>query len=110
MAAGMTIKLESHAGEVFANLKQKEQKALTMIGLVAERYASDYESAVDTGNLRRSIDFSVGDRQVAVGTNVEYAVYIEFGHHSFKGLHFLKKSIENHLGEYKDLLESVLNS
>lgn len=34
---------------------------------------------VDTGNLRNSITHEVDDNEGVVGTNVEYAPYVEFG-------------------------------
>ena len=34
---------------------------------------------VKTGNLRRSIDYKVTDDDCEIGTNVEYAPYIEYG-------------------------------
>ena len=37
------------------------------------------EKIVDTGRLRSSVRFRVSKDQVAIGTNVEYAVYNEFG-------------------------------
>ena len=32
-----------------------------------------------TGNLKRSIDYKVTDDECSVGTNVEYAPYVEYG-------------------------------
>lgn len=48
-----------------------------------------------------------------VGTNVEYAPYVEFGHRlpsggQVPGAHFLQQAIENHTSEYKKLIEQAL--
>jgi hypothetical protein len=50
---------------------------------------------------------------VYVGTNVEYAPDIEYGHKTrsgktVKGKPFLKPAIENHMDEYKNILETEL--
>ena len=47
-----------------------------------------------------------GDHTVYIGSNVEYAVYNEL-HHKFKS-GFLRKAVENHLSEYKNIIESEL--
>lgn len=47
-------------------------KALEEVGSAAEDYAKS-ECPVDTGKLRESITHSVGDKEVYIGTNVEYA-------------------------------------
>ena len=53
-------------------------KALTKIGLKMETEAKQ-KCPVDTGTLRRSITFEVENNELTVGTNVEYAPYLEFG-------------------------------
>lgn len=60
--------------------------ALTQCGLVAEGHAKmnlTKQHAVDTGALRNSITYKVtkesGGQVCYVGTNMEYAPYIEFG-------------------------------
>lgn len=58
---------------------------------------------------------SKGDESVYIGTNVEYAKYVEFGHKSPSGKQvpaqpFLKPALENHLDEYKRIAEAVLRN
>jgi hypothetical protein len=36
-------------------------------------------TVVDTGRLRSSITHSFGKNEARVGTNVEYAIYVEYG-------------------------------
>ena len=48
-----------------------------------------------------------------VGTNVEYAPPVEYGHHKpsggvTPGAHFLKSAVEGHTAEYKRLIEQAL--
>lgn len=55
-------------------------KALERCGMQAEGYAKDLVP-VDTGSLRNSISHRVDEREktVYVGTNAEYAAYVELG-------------------------------
>lgn len=52
--------------------------ALEAIGTKAEKYAKE-ETPVDLGRLRNSMTHIVEDDSVYVGTNVEYAKYVELG-------------------------------
>ena len=92
------------------------QKALEMCGLLAEGYAKK-KCPVDTGNLRNSISHKVvpEDKAVYIGTNVEYAPYVELGTGSFykggtpgiKGQRaqpYLKPAVANHRNEYKQII------
>lgn len=111
-------------------------RALTAIGMTAEGYAKEYETAVDTGRLRNSITYVTSEYmgagtytdnqggvyadatgkgvpkkgQVIIGTNVEYAPYIEDGHHSYPGVHFLRNAVADHKDEYAKLIEDSLKN
>jgi hypothetical protein len=47
---------------------------------------------------------------VYIGTNVEYAPYIELGAQDRKGLHFLQKAATQHGEEYKRLMEDSMKN
>ena len=100
--------------------------ALDIIGNKAADYAAGL-APVATGNLKNSMTSEVSqeEKAVYVGTAVEYAPFVEFGHHQEVGRYvpaigkrlvrefvpakpFLKPAIENHLDEYKNILESEL--
>jgi len=50
---------------------------------------------VDTGTLRRSITYEMdGEDAAEVGTNVEYASYVEFGTSKMKPIPFLTPAFE----------------
>lgn len=53
-------------------------RALERCGMQAEDYAKDL-THVNTGNLRNSITHKVRDDVVYIGTNNEYAAYVELG-------------------------------
>lgn len=76
----MNIEFTSHAPEVKAAFEAACLRALERCGLQAEGYAKDLVP-VDTGNLRNSITHRVDDAEPAVyvGTNNEYAAYVELG-------------------------------
>lgn len=77
----MKIIFDDHSDEVLSALEAALARGLEKCGLVAEGYAKKL-CPVDTGNLRNSITHTVadnGERAAYVGTNSEYAVYVECG-------------------------------
>lgn len=67
-----------NSAQVLAALREATERALEKCGLVAEGYAKK-ATPVDTGNLRNSISHRVSENEVVIGTNVEYAAYVELG-------------------------------
>ena len=95
---------------------------------------------VDTGLLRNSITFAIdgetvngpsykadkggktgsytgaapkegdGKRAVLIGTNVEYAPYVETGTSRMSAIPFLKPAITEHQGEYKAIIQKELKN
>ena len=94
--------------EVLKELEAAKERGLEAIGLKAESYAKKNETAVDTGRLRNSISHAVEKDAVYIGTNVEYAPYIELGARGRKGLHFLQRAATEHTDEYKSLMEGSM--
>ena len=123
-------------------LEKKTKKALKKIGMIAETYAKQL-APVDTGLLANSITYALGgdapaigeymdnageqiglyegsapaddDSQTTlyVGTNVNYAIYQELGHHTTNGnwvppQEFLRPAVEGHMEEYMNILDSEL--
>lgn len=78
--------------------------ALEEVGLVAEGYAKR-ACPVDTGRLHNSITHLVdeGTRHVIIGTNVEYAPYVELGTRHQKPQPFLKPAANDHYSTYKGI-------
>lgn len=48
------------------------------------------------------------ENSVVVGTNVEYAAYVEFGTSKMRPRPYLKPAIENHMDAYKKIMETYL--
>lgn len=87
--------------------KEQLEMAFEEIGLYAEAFAA-LKCPVDTGNLRASITHSSEATKTVIGTNVEYAPYVELGTSKMKAQPYLKPAIEEHLDFYKSILESYL--
>lgn len=71
---------EDHTDEVIAAAKRAIHNALDIIGDKVEKYAGEL-APKDTGALAISFDHVVddGEQTVAIGSNLEYAVYQELG-------------------------------
>jgi len=65
--------------------------------------------AVDTGRLRGSISHAVDDHDVYIGTNVEYAPYVELGTYRMAARPFLKNAASNYGSQYMGIIKSGLH-
>jgi len=63
---------------------------------------------VDTGRLRASMDYKVGDSKVTVGTNVTYGKFIELSTSKQPARPFLKPSVMEYKDTYKKIAKSIL--
>lgn len=112
-------------------------RALERCGSQAEGYAKDL-APVDTGNLRNSISHRVDEEERAayIGTNVEYAPYVELGTGKYaeggggrptpwtyqddngvwhwtagnKAQPFLKPAVADHAKTYSNIIKSELEN
>ena len=137
----MSVQFTDNSAEALAGLKRAKARALEIIGLKAEGYAkrlcpvgtveSTGKKGYRGGTLRNSITHAVDGDVLSVGSNVEYAPYVELG----TGPHFepppdwetftskrgsgvgrgyvkprryLQPAIEEHAGEYKTIAENEL--
>lgn len=62
---------------------------------------------VDTGNLRSSIHITTGDCEATVGTNVEYAPYVEFGTSKMRAQPYMSKGAAAAEAEIPRILKSL---
>lgn len=76
-------------------------------GLIGEKYAK-IKCPVDTGNLRNSITHARDAENAYIGTNVEYAPYVELGTSRMRAQPYLKPAVADHVNEYRKILESYL--
>ena len=108
MADGVSVK-QDNTGQVVDGIDSAIGAALEEIGLLAENYAAK-KCPVDTGNLRGSITYEVdtGDNAVYIGTNVEYAPYVELGTSCQKAQPFLRPAASEHGAQYREVLKQAL--
>lgn len=129
------VKIESRVDQTREDLDEAIKRALERVGLQAESFAKA-NCPVDTGNLRNSITHTLeGDRSVMIGTNTQYAPYVEFGtgiHAETGGRHtpwvyqgsdgkfyktsgspakpFLRPAVRDHVSEYSAIIKSELSN
>ena len=105
----MSFTTKDNTKEVLAALEKAIDRGLEAIGLTAEGYTKK-ETPVDTGRLRNSMSHAVQDKAAYIGTNVEYAPYIELGVQGRQGVHMLQRAATEHTTEYKKLMEESIKN
>lgn len=105
----MSYTYKDNTDEVLAALKNAKKRGLEAIGLTAEGYAKK-DTPVDTGRLRNSISHATDEEAAYIGTNVEYAPYVELGARGRKGVHMLQRASSEHTDEYKRLMEDSMKN
>lgn len=105
----MEVKLTDNSQEVIKLFEKATDAALEKIGLSAEGYAKreiTKQKAVDTGRLRNSISHDTDGKDVYIGSNVEYAPYVEMGTKKMAARPYLKPAVTEHTATYKKLVEN----
>ena len=132
----MEIKFTNNSQMVREEFQAACVRALEKCGLVAEGYAKKLVP-VDTGNLRNSISHKVDDGEPAayIGTNSEYAAYVELGTGKYaesggrpdpwvyqddegrwhrtsghKAQPYLRPAVADHGGQYREIIETELKT
>ena len=103
------VNFTNNADDILRLLEKGKRNALTAIGATAETYAKN-ATPVDTGRLRNSISHAVDGEAVYIGSNVEYAPYVELGTSRDIAHHMLQKAATEHSAEYKRLAEDAVKS
>ena len=105
----MSYTYKDNTEEVLAALGSAKKRGLEAIGLAAEGHAKKI-TPVDTGRLRNSISHATDDEAAYIGTNVEYAPYVELGSRGRDGKHMLQRAATEHTAEYKKLMEDSMKN
>ena len=105
----MSYTYKDNTDEVLSALERAKKRGLEAIGLTAEGYAKK-DTPVDTGRLRNSISHATDDEAAYIGTNVEYAPYVELGSRGRQGKHMLQRAASEHTDEYKQLMEDSMKN
>lgn len=109
----MTVKIKDNRKQVLSAMEKAKRQGLEAVGLAAEGHAKKnlYPGhGLDTGRLRNSITHVTDENAAYIGTNVEYAPYVELGARNRKGLHYLQQAATTHTAEYKKLMEDALKN
>lgn len=107
MGAQFKVDVDDNTKEMIKKLGSEMATIMRAAGTKAEGYAKE-QCPVDTGRLRNSITHQEDGGTMVVGSNVEYAASVEFSekpHRNGKS-HFLRDSIQDHLDEYKEIIEN----
>ena len=105
----MSFTTKDNTKEVLSALDKAIERGLEAIGLTAEGHAKK-ETPVDTGRLRNSISHATDKEAAYIGTNVEYAPYVELGSPTVKAHHMLQRAATEHTAEYKKLMEDSIKN
>ena len=131
---GFDVTVQDNTKEVFQALNTALQRGLAACGETAVGYAQD-KCPVDTGHLRNSISYKVVGNDCYIGTNVNYAPYIEYGTgvgaekggrktpwiytdkngnthltHGYKAHPFLRPAAKDHTKEYQGIIKDSLEN
>lgn len=104
MKIGIT---ENNKDEILKQLGSRVPMVLEKLGLVAEGYAKRL-CPVDTGRLRNSITHTVRGNTVYIGTNVDYAPYVEMGTSRTRAQPFIRPAIVDNRDEYRRIVNQEL--
>ena len=134
---GIEVRFDDNSEAVLNALRNAVERSLMAIGETAVTYAKKSlteQKAVDTGRLRNNINYLVRDDEVYIGTNVEYAPYVEFGTGKYAdggrptpwvyqddegnwhwtagnpARPYLAPAAKNHTQEYRDMLKDSLEN
>lgn len=100
----------NNVSQLLDDLREKKEAALDAVGQAAETNAKlnleNDPRRVDTGTLRGSIGHAPADGDtMCVGTDVEYAIYVELGTLKMSPSHYLKRSVQDHADEYMNVIK-----
>jgi len=96
------MKYTSFSDEVKKMLEDRKKAAHEAIGkyVVGE---AQVRAPVDTGRLKNSIDSEAEVKQVTIGTNVEYAPYVELGTRRMQAKPFLEPAVKDNWGNIENI-------
>lgn len=137
--SSISVEVTSHSKEILQLLGERVETALEQCGIRAEELAVG-KCPVDTGLLRNSITYALdgqspkkrgyradrgdksgsyggqmpaekkGVRSVCIGTNVEYAPFVELGSSGRKAQPFLKPAIQDHQSDYAEIIRRNIDA
>ena len=95
--------------EVMRAIEAATPKALNTAAIMVEGSAV-LRSPVKTGNLRGSISHQVLTDHAKVGTNVEYAPYVEYGTKHMSAQPYLRPALDENKGKAQKAMSDIYQS
>lgn len=105
----VSYQLIDNSAEVLRALESATRNGLTAIGKSAVSHARE-RVPVDTGALRDSIEATVEDDTLTVGSDKSYAAAVENGTYKMKAQPYLKPAMTEHSAEYERLMRDALEN
>ena len=100
--------MEWYGDKVIASVENAKRGGLEAASLIVEADAT-LRAPVDTGNLRSSITHRVvSDEEAHIGTNVEYAPYVEQGTSKMAAQPFLRPALDNNKSRIEKMIGDVV--
>lgn len=111
--------IKSNTKSVKAELERRKPIILEALGIEAEGNAIDeinklvYDTPespnyVRTGRLKGSISHAHDEDSAYIGSNVEYAPYVELGTRKMGARPFLRNAVANYSDDYKRIIKDGL--
>jgi len=99
---------ESKIPDFKKELTRRRIRTTTAIGEFVVATAQ-FLTPVDTGRLRASIEYRADEEKVVIGSNVEYALYVEKGTRKQKAQPYLTPAVELHTNQIKGIVERYMS-
>ena len=100
--------MEWYGDKVIQSVENAKRGGLEAASLIVEADAT-LRAPVDTGNLRSSITHRVvSDEEAHIGTNVDYAPWVESGTHKMAAQPFLRPALDNNKARIERMIGDVI--
>ena len=100
--------MEWYGDQVISSVRNAKRGGLEAASLIVEGDAT-LRAPVDTGNLRSSITHRVAsDEEAHIGTNVEYAPYVEQGTSKMAAQPFLRPALDGNKSRIEKMIGDVI--
>lgn len=113
MPPRIEIEVKDLVPQFMAMYEGDKQIMMEKLGMTMENYgALELERAprrIKTGTLRRSITHELGDNEVVVGTNIDYAFWVHDGTRRMAPNRFLRNALAQHKGDYEGIIRRSLH-